>query len=47
MQYTLITNQGQVYTFYLKSVAEMYLQAYGGNLLTAEILNKENEYVVN
>ena len=44
MNYTLITSKGKVYTFYIKSVAEMYLQAYGGNLITAGILKEtQNE----
>jgi len=38
MQYTLITPQGQVYTFYLQAVAETYQKAYGGQLITADIL---------
>jgi hypothetical protein len=38
MEYTLITKTGQVYTFFLKSVAEMYQKAYGGQLITADIL---------
>ena len=38
MKYTLITPQGQVYTFFLKSVAETYQKAYGGQLITADIL---------
>ena len=38
MQYTLITPTGQVYTFYLEAVAQTYLLAYGGQLITADIL---------
>ena len=38
MKYTLITPPGQVYTFYLQAVAEMYQKAYGGQLITADIL---------
>jgi hypothetical protein len=38
MGYTLITATGQVYTFYLQAVAETYQQAYGGQLITADIL---------
>jgi len=38
MEYTLITPTGQVYTFFLQSVAVMYQQAYGGQLITADIL---------
>lgn len=43
MKYTLITKQGKVFTFYLKSVAETFQQAYGGNLITADILTKETQ----
>jgi len=38
MKYTLITKQGKVYTFYVQAVAETYLQAYGGQLITDAIL---------
>lgn len=38
MQYTLITNAGRVYTFYVKAVAETYQQAYGGTVFTGDIL---------
>lgn len=38
MKYTLITKQGRVYTFYVLAVAQTYLQAYGGNLVTNDIL---------
>ena len=38
MRYTLITPTGQVYTFYLEAVAKTYQQAYGGQLITADIL---------
>lgn len=38
MKYTLITPTGQVYTFYLRAVAETYQKAYGGQLITADIL---------
>lgn len=38
MQYTLITPNGTVYTFYIKAVAECYQRAYGGTLVTNEIL---------
>jgi hypothetical protein len=35
MQYTLITSNGKVYTFYIRTVAETYQQAYGGVIVTA------------
>ena len=38
MKYTLITPAGKVYTFYVQAVAEMYQKAYGGQLITADIL---------
>ena len=41
MKYTLITTKGKVLTFYLKAVAETYQQAYGGQLITADILVDE------
>jgi hypothetical protein len=38
MKYTLITRQGKVYTFYVQALAETYQQAYGGKMVTDEIL---------
>jgi len=38
MQYTLITPKGQILQFFLKAVAEQFLQAYGGTLITDKIL---------
>ena len=38
MQYTLITATGKLYTFYLRAVAETYQQAYGGVIVTDEVL---------
>ena len=38
MQYTLITKTGRVYTFYVQALAETYLQAYGGVIVTGDIL---------
>jgi hypothetical protein len=43
MKYTLITRNGKVFTFFIKAVAETYQQAYGGNIITAEILTMENQ----
>jgi len=45
MQYTLVTSKGKVFTFFIKAVAETFQQAYGGVIITAEILNKENQNV--
>jgi hypothetical protein len=38
MNYTLITAKGKVYTFYVQALAEQFQQAYGGQLITADIL---------
>jgi hypothetical protein len=38
MKYTLITKTGRVYTFFVLALAETYQQAYGGQLITADIL---------
>jgi hypothetical protein len=38
MKYTLITQQGKVYTFYVQALAEQYQQAYGGVIVTNDIL---------
>lgn len=38
MQYTLITNAGRVYTFYVLAVAQTYLQAYGGTLIDNSVV---------
>jgi hypothetical protein len=41
MKFTLITGNGKVFTFYIKTVAETFQQAYGGTLFTDSILTKE------
>ena len=41
MKYTLIASNGKVFTFFIKAVAETFQQAYGGNLITADILTEE------
>jgi hypothetical protein len=38
MKYTLITKTGRVYTFYVQALAETYQQAYGGVIVTDDIL---------
>jgi hypothetical protein len=38
MKYTLITARGRVYTFFLRAVAKTYQQAYGGVIVSDEIL---------
>jgi hypothetical protein len=43
MNFTLITRNGKVFTFFIKAVAETYQQAYGGTLVTGSILTKETQ----
>ena len=38
MQYTLITPAGRVYTFYSEVLANTYKNAYGGVVITPQIL---------
>lgn len=38
MQYTLITSKGKLFQFFLRAVAESYQQAYGGVVITEEVL---------
>lgn len=38
MKYTLITASGRVYTFYVEALALQFQQAYGGQVITADIL---------
>jgi hypothetical protein len=38
MKFTLITNSGKVYTFYIKALAETYQKAYGGVVFTQQVL---------
>ena len=38
MNYKLITATGKLYTFFVQAVAETYQQAYGGVIVTDEIL---------
>lgn len=42
MKYTLIASNGKVFTFFLKAVAETFQQAYGGVVITQQILEQEN-----
>jgi hypothetical protein len=37
MKFTLITATGKLYTFYVLAVAQTYLQAYGGTIVTNEV----------
>ena len=38
MQYTLITSNGTVLTFFIQTVAEQFQQAYGGVVITQQVL---------
>jgi hypothetical protein len=38
MRYTLITAKGKLYTFFVLAVAETYQQAYGGTIVTKDVL---------
>jgi acyl-CoA thioesterase len=39
MQYTLISKTGRVYVFFLKTVAEQFQQAYGGVVVSQQLLD--------
>ena len=41
MPYTLITKQGKVMQFYVKSVAELYQQLNGGVVISQQLLVDE------
>ena len=41
MNYTLITSQGRIYTFYIEATALCYQQAYGGVVINNQILETE------
>jgi hypothetical protein len=41
MQYTLITGNGKVYIFFLKSVADLYQQCHGGVVVTPQVLAEQ------
>jgi len=43
MEYTLITPTGRVVTFYGLECAEIFQQAYGGVIITAEVLKLMTE----
>jgi hypothetical protein len=38
MQYTLISKTGRVYVFFLRTVAEQFQQAYGGVVVSQQML---------
>ena len=39
MEYTLITKSGKVMQFYVESLANTYQRAYGGVVISQQILN--------
>ena len=43
MKYTLITGNGKVYTFFIRVVAEQFQQAYGGVVITQQVLETQKE----
>lgn len=45
MNFTLITSNGKVLTFFVKAVAETFQQAYGGTIVTSQIFTKEIQNV--
>jgi hypothetical protein len=45
MKYTLITRSGKVYTFYVQALAEQFQQAYGGVVITQQILVDETAQI--
>jgi hypothetical protein len=38
MKYTVITKAGFVHVFYIKAMVDIYLAAYGGVVVTEEVL---------
>ena len=45
MNYTLITSKGKVYTFFILALANQFQQAYGGVVITQQILVDETAEV--
>jgi len=45
MKYTLITSKGKVYTFFIRAVADNFQAAYGGVVITQQILVDEKSDV--
>lgn len=45
MKFTLIAGNGKVFTFFIKALAEQFQQAYGGTIVTGDILTKETQNV--
>ena len=40
MQYTLITQNGKIFTFYILALAETYQSAYGGVIITDQVFDQ-------
>ena len=47
MNYTLLTANGSIKQFYVKSVAELYQQIYGGVVFTSQILEQVGQELEN
>jgi len=43
MQYTLVTSKGKIYTFFILAAAETFQRAYGGTIVTEDVLTKETQ----
>ena len=43
MTYTVITKAGFVHVFYIKELAETYVQAYGGVVFTQQVLEETSK----
>lgn len=41
MQYTLLTKDGKIMQFFVKSVAELYQTIYGGVVITQQVFDTE------
>jgi homoserine trans-succinylase len=41
MKYTLITRKGKIMCFYLKDMAELYQQLYGGTIVTGSVIEQK------
>jgi len=41
MKFTLIAGNGKVFTFFIKALAEQFQKAYGGTIVTNNILTQK------
>lgn len=46
MQYTLLTKNGKIMQFYVKSVADLYCNIYGGVVFTQQVLDNVSNCVI-